>query len=57
MKWLINRELQKTKKDLKIYYIDADIKCISFINKQKADFEILGLTTVNFAKTQFNILQ
>jgi hypothetical protein len=41
-------------KDLRIYYIDADMPCISFINGNKDNFDMQGLTTFDFIKGNFN---
>ena len=57
MKELIWYDLNKNNIDLKIYYIDADLNCISYINGHKDNYELQGLTTINFIKSQFNILQ
>ena len=54
MKYLISKSKNR---DLRIYYIDADIKCIGYINGHKDDFEIQGLTTINYSQSKFNILQ
>ena len=41
----------------KIYYIDADLDCIKYLNQNKDRYDYLGLTPINFLKEDFKFFQ
>ena len=41
-------------KELRVFYTDADLKCISFINSNKDTYDFQGLTVLDYIKGNFN---